>query len=228
MTDADVDGYPSATTQIAQASAPTNGRRRNLLTSLTQADANDASACATNGASAGTCQTCLNGGPSNASAGTDPNNQCTASLNSCSGNTPIGPDGNCNGSGACNTGGNTGTACSTAGTCQTGGGCSGGSCVAVSNAAAYNQGTNCTGTCTGCNGSGTCVNIPNMTKDTWGSNTCSATNYTCNGSAGCYAPKRWMCCSGGCTPNCNGYGGCEFAQWSCPGGGDYCSCYDSP
>ncbi len=41
MTDADADGYPSATTQVLQASAPTNGRRRNLMTSMTTLDCND-------------------------------------------------------------------------------------------------------------------------------------------------------------------------------------------
>lgn len=191
MTDADSDGYPSATTQIIQASAPTNGRRRNLFTMITQADANDASACATNGASAGTCKTCLNGAPSNAGAGTDPNNDCASSYNACSGNNRIGPDGNCDGAGACNTGGLS-SACSTAGTCQTGGGCSAGSCTAVSNVTAYNEGTGCTAVCTGCNGSGSCVNIANATSDTWGSNT-TAAHYRCDGSGNQSAPTSSFC-----------------------------------
>lgn len=43
MTDADTDNYPSSTTQTAQATAPTSGRRRNLMTSISSADCNDAS-----------------------------------------------------------------------------------------------------------------------------------------------------------------------------------------
>ncbi|MBU0777289.1 hypothetical protein KKH23_03765 [Patescibacteria group bacterium] len=40
VVDADADGYPASTTQYAQTNAPTNGRRRNLMISLT-ADCND-------------------------------------------------------------------------------------------------------------------------------------------------------------------------------------------
>lgn len=221
MVDADGDGYPANTTQIIQTTTPTNGVRRNSLTSITEADGNDGSSCTTNGASAGTCKVCLNGAASNIAAGgdtygdcgaidcdggvtkyyngwssnvcyyktdvsaanatcdgagackttavqcaastqgvssgvtrtacktqvgctgttigslgnvtsgQDTSSDCAASLNACSGTTPIGPDGNCNGSGACNTTGNSGTACATAGACQSGGGCSAGSCVSV-------------------------------------------------------------------------------------------------
>ena len=53
MIDADADGYPSTTTQYTQTSAPTNGRRRNVMTSLT-VDCNDGSYSATN-----TCCTLL-------------------------------------------------------------------------------------------------------------------------------------------------------------------------
>lgn len=42
MIDADSDGYPSSTTEYVQGSAPANGRRRNLLTTVTAADCNDA------------------------------------------------------------------------------------------------------------------------------------------------------------------------------------------
>lgn len=41
LTDADADGYPANTTQYAQTSAPTNGRRRNIMTSMTIVDCND-------------------------------------------------------------------------------------------------------------------------------------------------------------------------------------------
>ena len=44
MIDADSDGYPSSTTEYVQGSAPANGRRRNLLTTVTAADCNDADA----------------------------------------------------------------------------------------------------------------------------------------------------------------------------------------
>ncbi|MCK4588473.1 hypothetical protein KAT60_01520 [Candidatus Woesebacteria bacterium] len=47
IVDADADGYPATTTQYAQTSAPTNGRRRNLMTSLT-IDCDDSIYSATN------------------------------------------------------------------------------------------------------------------------------------------------------------------------------------
>lgn len=44
MIDADSDGYPESTTQVAQDNAPTNGRRRNVMTTYSSADVNDGSA----------------------------------------------------------------------------------------------------------------------------------------------------------------------------------------
>ncbi len=44
MTDADADNYPSSTTQVAQDSAPANGRRRNLMTTTSSTDCLDSSA----------------------------------------------------------------------------------------------------------------------------------------------------------------------------------------
>lgn len=44
MTDADADNYPSSTTQVAQSTTPTNGRRRNLMTSISTTDCYDSSA----------------------------------------------------------------------------------------------------------------------------------------------------------------------------------------
>ena len=41
LVDADADGYPSSTTHYPQFSAPTNGRRRNLMASITTSDCND-------------------------------------------------------------------------------------------------------------------------------------------------------------------------------------------
>lgn len=50
MTDADSDNYPSSTTQIVQSTQPTNGRRRNLMTSITNTDCSDSVSgnCASN------------------------------------------------------------------------------------------------------------------------------------------------------------------------------------
>lgn len=157
--------------------------------------------CCNSACSGSTCQTC--GTLSSAGAGTcgyinsgseDPDNECTATYNACDGNNRIGPDGYCSGTGyACKTTGLS-SACATAGTCQTGGGCSVGSCVAVSNVAAYAEGTNCTAQCTGCNGAGSCIYIPNATADSWGSTYCNATHYRCNGSGGCTAPSYVSSC----------------------------------
>jgi hypothetical protein len=47
VVDADADGYPLAATQYAQTGAPANGRRRNLMTSLT-VDCDDSTYSATN------------------------------------------------------------------------------------------------------------------------------------------------------------------------------------
>ncbi len=44
MTDADADGYASSTTQIAQNSQPANGRRRNLMNSVSSTDCDSTSA----------------------------------------------------------------------------------------------------------------------------------------------------------------------------------------
>lgn len=41
MTDADSDNYPASTTQVAQDNAPANGRRRNLMSSVSSTDCND-------------------------------------------------------------------------------------------------------------------------------------------------------------------------------------------
>jgi hypothetical protein len=48
IVDADADGYPSTTTQYAQTSAPANGRRRNVMTSVTVADCDDGAYSASN------------------------------------------------------------------------------------------------------------------------------------------------------------------------------------
>ena len=45
MVDADNDGYPANLTYYAQDSAPTNGRRRYLMNTISTADINDANAC---------------------------------------------------------------------------------------------------------------------------------------------------------------------------------------
>jgi hypothetical protein len=76
VVDADADGYPATTTQYAQTTAPTNGRRRNLMTSL-NADCNDnlfsgnvntwvcntcyESCCDSHGHCGGTCSGCASG-----------------------------------------------------------------------------------------------------------------------------------------------------------------------
>ena len=41
MIDADADGYPATTVQYAQDSAPVNGRRRNLMSTISSVDCND-------------------------------------------------------------------------------------------------------------------------------------------------------------------------------------------
>lgn len=41
-TDADADGYPSSTTAVVQTTQPANGRRKNVMTSVSSADCNDA------------------------------------------------------------------------------------------------------------------------------------------------------------------------------------------
>jgi len=184
----------------------------------------------------GTCQACnvagSEGACTNIPADTDPGNECgtTGCLT-----------GNCNGSGACgyqtsstdtyNYCGTTGcytgnciggsNACGyyTSGTgncstCQTCVGATSGSCVSVTG---YNEGTNCTVACTGCS-SGSCVNIPNATQDTYGSNTCTATHYRCNGAGACTAPVTYTYVTSGdcpnniCTSVCSGYSaGCVYS-----------------
>ena len=95
------------------------------------ADANDAQACASGANPTGTCNKCVNGAIANQTNAEDVFTECAGpSINACSGATPVGPNGLCNGSGSCDATSNTATACATAGTCQTGG-CSAGSCVAI-------------------------------------------------------------------------------------------------
>lgn len=115
MTDADSDGYPAATTQYAQASAPTNGRRRNLMTSLSTIDTNDSQACADGANPTGACNKCQTGGIVNQSSSEDLFSECAAGtastvLNSASGISCTAKcaqyaatSGFCNGSGACAT-----------------------------------------------------------------------------------------------------------------------------
>lgn len=217
MTDADDDGYPSSSTQIAQATTPIGGKRRNAFNLFVNKsnrtyDYNDADAAVYPGAacngvcsvnntdgscgakSAGkyglaTCTACNGASLSavNIAAASDTYNDCTASYNACSGNNRIGPDGNCDGAGACNTTGQS-SACSTASTCQTGGGCSAGSCVTVSNNANNTDPNNeCTITYTGCSNS--------TTRSGIGAN--------CNGAGACKTgtqacPTHYYCSAGSC------------------------------
>lgn len=200
LVDADGDGWPAAATQYTQTTAPTNGRRKNLMLSLTQVDANESLGCGANGSSKGACVVCNNGGTENSLIGTDPNNECTASYTSCSGNNKIGPDGNCNGAGACNTGGLS-SACQTGGTCETAGGCTAGSCNLVTFISYGTQGTGCTATHYVCDGAGACIAPTTTTSclsnasyfnpvvqcsnqgyiscnDSWGSTTCGSGIHT--------------------------------------------------
>lgn len=61
MTDADNDGYPSATTQVIQATQPTNGQRRNLMASLATTDCNDGAYSTTNSCGLANGSTCSTG-----------------------------------------------------------------------------------------------------------------------------------------------------------------------
>lgn len=85
LVDYDEDGYPDTTTHYAQFAAPSNGRRQNLLTSLTTADCDDANGAMNLSCSGGT-------GDDNAvtiSANTDINTTDRITSRSC----PDGGDG---------------------------------------------------------------------------------------------------------------------------------------
>lgn len=185
-----------------------------------------------------TCQRCDS--YSNAGTGTcgyvnngsvNPDNECTASYNACSGNNKIGPDGNCSGTGySCKPDGQS-SACPTHGICQTGGGCSAGSCVAVVNAAA---GTNPNNDCTASAAIGVmnaCANVTCNTMCSW----YSGQNATCNGSGACSTHTR-TCQSTGTNPAgtnlysvqspgyCQYYGPTNVCGWTtgCPDPPLYC------
>jgi hypothetical protein len=92
--------------------------------------------------------------------------------------------------------------------------------IACEAKSAYSQDSGCTSRCRGCL-SGSCVNIPNGQKDTWGSQTCTATHYRCNGSGFCTAPLGPIACMsdwfGGlntCTQRC-GWAGYDLCYSSC-------------
>ena len=127
----------------------------------------------------------------NVAPGNDTYNDCAAYYNNCSGNNAVGPDGNCNGSGICNTSGLS-TSCPTysGGTCQTTGGCSGAGVCVSQYIGSGNKGTNCNSTCYYCNGSGSCIPVPNGQQD--GPN-CTDSHYRCNGGGSCTAPTQTSC-----------------------------------
>jgi len=114
--------------------------------------------------------------------------------------------------------------------------CKTGNCTGVGYACSYYTGysedTGCTTLCKGCL-SGSCVNIPNTQKDTYGANT-TALHYRCNGSGSATAPTTQECavcyfaetrtgnsnCAtqgyDGCVAVCNGYSNCSSGcPYSC-------------
>jgi len=223
-----------------------NGASCTLSTQCLSGNCVDGYCCDTS--CAGTCQACNLashlGTCTNVPVNTDPNNDCSLSYTSCNGNYQVGPDGNCDGLGVCKTSGASNLCSTSSGVCQTGGGCSSGTCIAVNNIVAYQQVTGCgdTSACVGCNGYGSCVNIPAGTEDVWGnypstgvpSTICRATypgtHYRCNGLGGCTAPTQAICNSkiAGtyCSYSCYLSNSSKYS--SCIGGSSVSNCSPSP
>ncbi len=61
MTDTDNDGYPDSLTQFSQTNPPVNGKRRNMMISMTIIDSNNNQSCTNNTNPAGSCNFCQNG-----------------------------------------------------------------------------------------------------------------------------------------------------------------------
>lgn len=189
MTDADSDGYPSSTTQIAQDSAPANGRRRNLLTNYiaysdgtgSKVDYNDASASVYPGTGCGGSNDC----GTNSDAGT-----CTAVS---AGDNGLAACLTCNGSATShvnytdNTQDTSGNTCSSA--CVK---CSSGSCVNQSAAEDLFD---------HCSVNNQCHVVSNV-----------ATNQTCNYWCGYQTTTQGFY---NYTGVCNGSGGCTAATCVC-------------
>ena len=98
-----------------------------------------------------------------------------------------------------------------------------GTCTALTG---YAEDAGCTAACKGCS-AGSCVNISQGSKDTFGSNTCTATHYRCNGSGSCTNPYTyinryvpWNYTIGLVCSNA-GYIGCQCGGVSCDE--EYCS-----
>jgi hypothetical protein len=171
-----------------------------------------------------TCKKCSAGNCVDQTTSEDLFDQC--STGGCS-------NGNCNGTGAC------GFYTSGQGTCPACQNCAGAtssSCVNLSN---YAEDSSCNSVCKGCY-AGTCSNIPEGSKDTYGANTCTAEHNAC-ASGGCGDPwiDRCLPQTGGQTcdvvcanagmircryaasdSSCTYWGSCSLTT------GGYCDCND--
>jgi hypothetical protein len=173
-----------------------------------------------------TCKHCESGSCTNESSSEDLYSECaqqTGDAAGCRSN-------NCNGSGACGYQTSDYGGCTS--TCH---GCVGASSEACVHYTGWGEYTGCTALCTGCS-AGACTNITSGSQDTYGSTTCTAAHYRCDGSGACTAPTTGVCvipvpseyrCDVVCGAS-YGYLGCirsyEYAN-NCTGGLGV-NCYD--
>ncbi len=88
MTDADSDGLPQSTAQIAQTTQPVDGRRRNQLSTMAVVDQADTQYCPSTFDPSGACNKCVNGSIAAQNDGEDLFSECSTFYK-------------CNGSNAC-------------------------------------------------------------------------------------------------------------------------------
>lgn len=85
MIDADADGIPESTLQIAQSTVPSDGQRRNTMSTITTIDSDPNTFCPESFDPTGSCNQCLNGSATAQQDGDDLFSECVGSYDFCDG-----------------------------------------------------------------------------------------------------------------------------------------------